>query len=94
MTDIDGTYRCVIDRIVDGQTAVLLIEEDGETIAERTCPVETVPNAARHDGAIVTAQITEQAVEITEYHPDHEQQRRERLQKRFNDLSRRLGEDE
>lgn len=86
-------YRAVIDRIVDGTTAVLLLESDGETVDERTVDVETLPAKARHEGAVCSVTVTEDSIRELEYLPAAESERRESAQDRFDQLSKRLGDE-
>ncbi|MFD1561957.1 DUF3006 domain-containing protein, partial [Haloarchaeobius amylolyticus] len=37
------TYTAVLDRIVDGETAVLLLEADGDVVDDLLVAVETLP---------------------------------------------------
>jgi hypothetical protein len=83
----------VVDRIVDGRTAVLLLEEDGEVVEQLDVDVETLPEAGRHEGALFDCQLSEGALAELEHRPNRERNRRERLQKKFDRLSKRLGEE-
>lgn len=56
-----ATYTAVLDRIVDGDTAVLLLEDDGDPVAEVTLPVDRVPAAGQHDGAVFEVTVDETA---------------------------------
>ncbi len=47
MTEI---YTATLDRIVDGQTAVLLLEEDGETVDQLNVDVARLPSESQHEG--------------------------------------------
>ncbi len=89
----DGTYTGVLDRIVDGKTAVVLLEADGEVHEELNVPVERLPEAGRHDGAVFD--VTVEAGEAREFthRPEVERERREDAQERFDRLSKRLGDE-
>ncbi|WP_137290868.1 DUF3006 domain-containing protein [Natronorubrum halophilum] len=89
MTD---TYTATLDRIVDGQTAVLLLEENGETIEQLDVDVTQLPPEGQHEGAIL--EITVEASELckAEYLPDATQSRKESAQERFDRLSTKLSE--
>lgn len=87
------TYSAVIDRIVDGEQAVLLLERDGETVDELTVAVERVPDPGCHEGAVFEVAVEDGAVESWEYRPETERQRREAAQDRFDRLSKRLGDE-
>ncbi|ELZ04320.1 DUF3006 domain-containing protein [Natrialba aegyptia] len=98
-----ATYTAVLDRLVDGGTAVLLLEDGGDPVAEVTLPVDRIPAAGRHEGAVFEATVDETANEETtnevnsvvdlEYREDEEDVRRERTQDRFDRLSERLSEE-
>lgn len=103
-----ATYTAVLDRIVDGETAVLLLEDDGDPVAEVTLPVDRVPAAGQHDGAVFEVTVDETTDDETtddettnevnsvvdlEYREDEEDVRRERTQDRFDRLSERLSEE-
>lgn len=82
-----------LDRIVDGETAVLLLERDGETVDELTVDVVDLPDDGRHEGAIFEVTVEEGTVVDLEYRPETESDRRERAQDRFDRLSKRLDEE-
>ena len=90
---MDGAYTAVVDRIVDGETAVLLLEDDGEVVEQRDVPVETLPDAARIDGGVLLVTVEGETITEYEYLPDETAKRRERAQERFNRLSKRLSEE-
>ena len=48
------TYTAVLDRIVDGETAVLLLEDesDGDIVDELAVPVDRLPADGAHEGAV------------------------------------------
>ncbi|WP_049921355.1 DUF3006 family protein [Halopiger djelfimassiliensis] len=87
------SYTAVLDRIVDGETAVLLFEDDGGVVDERSFDLETLPTAGRHEGAVfeVTTDVreTESHLEL-QYRDADERKRRERARDRFDRLSERL----
>jgi hypothetical protein len=89
----DGTYTGVVDRIVDGATAVLLLEEDGEVVEQVNVDAETLPADARHEGALLECRLSEGTLAELEHRPSRERNRRERLQEKFDRLSKRLGEE-
>lgn len=83
----------VIDRIVDHETAVLLVETDGETTDEFGLDAATLPEAGRHEGAVFEVTIEDGTVRELSYLPDVERDRREAAQERLDDLSKRLGDE-
>ncbi|MEF8937515.1 DUF3006 domain-containing protein [Halobacteriaceae bacterium SHR40] len=87
------TYSAVVDRIVDGETAVLLLERDGETVDELTMAAEAVPEPGRHEGAVFEVTVDCGTVERFDYQPETEADRRDSAQRKFDRLSKRLGED-
>jgi len=88
------TYTATLDRIVDGQKAVLLLEEDGETIDQLDVDVTELPSEAQHEGAIL--EISVEAGELSEavYRPDVTRSRKESAQERLDRLSRKLSDRE
>ncbi|ELZ03490.1 DUF3006 domain-containing protein [Natrialba asiatica] len=98
-----ATYTAVLDRVVDGETAVLLLEDGGDPVAEVTLPLDRVPAAGQHDGAVFEVTVDEttggettdevNSVLDLEYREDEENARREQTQDRFDRLSERLSEE-
>lgn len=87
--DENSTFTATIDRIAEG-IAVLLLEDDGEVIEERHIhDLEQIPEAGRHDGAVLTVSITGDEIVAIDYEEEVEAQRRERMQNRFDRLSER-----
>ena len=87
------THTAVLDRIVDGETAVLLLEDDADVVEERTLPVDDLPADGRHEGAVFEVVLEgDSSLELT-YRGDEERDRRERAQERFDRLSERLSEE-
>jgi hypothetical protein len=84
----DGTYTAVVDRFED-ELAVLLLEDDGETVDERVLSKERLPAAGRHVNAILTIDISDEDVVEIDYQEDETQERAERAQNRFDELSQR-----
>lgn len=83
------TYTATIDRIEDG-IAVILLEDDGETVGERYIHnLERIPSDGRHDGAVLRVTIDDDEISAITYDQEAEQARRERIQKRFDKLSKR-----
>ena len=89
----DGVYTGVVDRIVDGETAVILLEAEGETHAQLHEPVKTLPADAQHEGAVFDVQVEDGEVVDLAYRPGEGRERRERAQERFDRLSKRLDEE-
>ncbi|MFA9416853.1 DUF3006 domain-containing protein [Natrinema sp. HArc-T2] len=88
------TYTAVLDRIVDGETAVLLLEADGNVVDDLPVAVERLPAAGRHEGAVLSVTVDRDEGRLLEatYRADTERDRRESLQDRFDRLSERLSD--
>lgn len=81
------TYTATLDRVEDGQIAVLLLEEDGETIEQLDVDIERLPEDGQREGAVLEVTVEEGAFQTAEYLPDVTQSRRESMQDRFDRLS-------
>ena len=90
---MDGVYTAVVDRIVDGETAVLLLEDGDEVVEQRDVPIEKLPDPARTDGGMLRVTVEEETITEYEYLPDETDERRDRAQERFDRLSKRLSEE-
>lgn len=88
------THTAVLDRIVDGENAVLLLEADGDVIDERIVDVETLPEDGRHEGAVFDVTVDEDTLLEASYREAAERERRESARERFDRLSERLSDDE
>lgn len=102
------TYTATLDRIVDGQTAVLLLEDDEEIVAQLDIDVTRLPEDGQHEGAVLEVTVddelfcdAEYVPETTiddrlfcdaEYLPETTQSRRESAQERLDRLSTRLSD--
>lgn len=89
---LDGSYAATVDRIEEGW-AVLLVESDGETVAERCLPEDDLP-AEAGEGAVLELEFDAGDLLDVEYRPRETEDRRERMREKFDRLSKRLGEDE
>ena len=81
------TRTAVVDRIVDGETAVLLVEEDGETVDQLDLHVSELSKEAAREGMVV--ELAVDGGEIVSITPKPEANR-ERL-KQNRDRIERLG---
>ena len=90
-------YTGVVDRIVDGETAVLLLEDDEtETVIdERVLDVDRLPEEGRHEGAVFDVERADDGdrLEAVTYRSAAERERREEAQDRFDRLSERLSDE-
>jgi len=89
---MDGTYTATVDRIVDGTTAVLLLEEDGEPVAQTEVPVGTLPAETQADGGVLTVTVEDGAVVDATARPSETRRRRESARERLERLSERLSD--
>jgi len=89
MSPPDGEYAATVDRIVDGETAVLLIEDDGTVVEQVTRPVEELPADCGPGSVLEVAVADGELVEIVP-RPDETADRRERIAEKLDRLSRRL----
>ncbi|WP_440770221.1 DUF3006 family protein [Natronorubrum sp. DTA28] len=90
MTETD---TAVVDRIVDGKTAVLLLEAGDAVVDERTMAVESLPEDGRHEGAVFDIEFEDDELRELTYRPSVERERRESAQERFDRLSERLPDE-
>lgn len=85
---LEGTYAGTLDRITEG-IAVLLVEADGETVAERRVPAEDLPAEAAA-GDVCSLAFEDGTLVDVEASPERTAERRRRLRERFEALSERL----
>lgn len=88
---LDGTYTATVDRVVEGR-AVVLVEADGETVAERHLSEEDLP-ADAGEGAVLSATFDDGDLSAVAYRRGATDDRRRRMREKFDRLSRRLGEE-
>lgn len=91
---MEGTYTAVVDRIEDGETAVLLVEDDGDVVEQLDVPVDRLPAAAQADGMVLTVTMAEGQLIDAEPRPDETSERREAMRDRLDRLSKRLSDRE
>ncbi|SNR69025.1 DUF3006 domain-containing protein [Halorubrum vacuolatum] len=87
-----STYTAVVDRIVDGETAVLLLEESDGHDTQLDLPAGDLPTDAQREGAVLTVTLVDGAVTSIQYQPTATHERRESAQKRLDRLSTPLRE--
>jgi hypothetical protein len=90
---MNGTYTAVVDRF-EADIAVLLLEADGETIAELTLRKTRLPDAAQHVDAVLTVELDDDELVAITYEPDVTEDRADAAQRRFDELSRRPPSEE
>ncbi|GAB6879100.1 hypothetical protein JCM17823_13740 [Halorubrum gandharaense] len=86
--ELDGEYTATLDRIVS-ELGVLLIEEDGDTIDERTVDEDELPEGGDEEGAVLTATFADDELVALEPEPEKTEERRETARERFERLSER-----
>lgn len=89
---LDGTYTATVDRIEDG-LAVLLVESDGETLAERHVDETELP-ADVEAGTVCTVTFDDGDLADVVARPEETDARRERAREKFDRLSERLDDEE
>lgn len=87
---MDGTFTGVVDRIVDGKTAVILLEDDGAVVEQFDVDVTEVPTDARTDGSVLAVTVVDGEFVDVEYLPEETESRLASAQERFDRLSERL----
>lgn len=87
------TCTAVLDRFEDDQ-AVLLLEEDGETVDELVVEVGDLPSEAQHQNAVLTVLRDEEGITELTYDSDRTESRTDRMRRRFDRLARRPPRDE
>jgi len=88
------TYIATLDRIVDGQIAVLLLEDDDETVDQLDVDVTVLPEAGQHEGAVLEVTVENDGLAEAEYLPDVTDSRGEAAQERLDRLSTNLADRE
>jgi len=94
MSTMDGTYTGVVDRIEDGEIAVILLEEDEQVIKQVDVPVDQLPEPAQTDGGVLSVTLETDEVVSMEYRPDATRERRESIREKLDRLSERLSDRE
>jgi hypothetical protein len=84
----DGEYVAVVDRFED-DLAVLLLEEDEETVAELPVPQRRLPGAGCHQDAVLEVTVRGDNVVGARYDEVETDRRAEDAQEQFDRLSRR-----
>lgn len=82
----------VVDRIIDGETAIILLESTGEERSQLEVPVDRLPESARTDGAVLSLTLTDGSLVDATYRPAETSDRRESAGERFDRLSEPLSD--
>ena len=86
------TYTATVDRIVDGETAVLLLEEDGDVVDQLEVDATALPQPAREDGGVLRLTLEDGTVLDATYLTEETNRRRQSAQEQFDRLSERLSD--
>ena len=89
----DGNYTGVIDRFED-DLAVVLLERDGNTVDDIAIPQAELPVDARHQDAVLRVSVADGEIQQVTYEAEATDERTERAQSRFDQLSQRPSESE
>ena len=89
---MNGTYTATVDRIVDGETAVILIEDGKDVIEQFDIPANQLPEEASDEGSVLMVKITEAAIVDMQYDAESTKRRQQTSQDRLNRLSKRLSD--
>ena len=89
---MNGTYTATVDRIVDGETAVILVEDDRDVIEQFDIPADQLPEEAAGEGSVLTVEITDDAIMELQYNAEATDRRRQTSQDRLDSLSSRLSD--
>lgn len=81
-------YTGVVDRF-EGDQAVVLLESEGEVVDEMVVNADELPEAGRHDDAVLQISIEDGEIESIAYSEEETDSRKESAQSRFQDLSQR-----
>ena len=92
----DGRYTAVLDRFEETEDArelaVLLLESDDETVAERAIPAWRLPEDARRQDAVLVLALKNGFVTSMEFDSAETERRVESAQSRFDRLAERADE--
>jgi len=87
-----STYTATMDRIVDDEHAVLLVEEDGTVVDEFVVAVGEVPAEGRFEGAVFEVEVQGEELVGMVYLDEETVERGEAAQERLDRLSRSLDD--
>lgn len=80
---MDGTYTAYLDRITDINDAVLLLEQDGETVEEVRIDAKELPPEGQHERAVLKVTFVDGELVNAEHLPAEEKQRRKRIDEKM-----------
>jgi len=84
----DGTYRAIVDRLERGR-AVLEVHEPDDSLSELTVDVTRLPPEGRQPDAVLDVTVADGALRTLTYDASATGERRDRAQRRFDDLAER-----
>ena len=87
---MNGTYTATVDRIVDGETAVILVEDGKDVIEQFDIPADQLPEDASGEGSVLTVEIVDDTIVNMQYDAESTDQRQQAAQDRLDRLSNRL----
>lgn len=87
----DGTYTAVLDRL-EGDLAVLVVEDDGRAIDDLVVPIEDLPEDGRQPDAVLEIEVACGDLTDATFEPAETDERAESAQDRFDRLARRPDE--
>lgn len=89
---MNGTFTATVDRVVDGEIAVILIEDGKDVIEQFDIPADQLPEDATGEGSVLTVEITDGTIVDMQYDAESTNQRPQAAQDRINKLSKRLSD--
>lgn len=89
----DGEYVAVVDRF-EGDLAVVLVEDEGETIAEVAVPKSKLPEDGCHQDAILAVVVQDGDLVDASYDETETERRSTEAQDRFDRLAERPPRDD
>lgn len=90
---LSGTFTAVVDRIVDGETAVLLVEDGDDVISQLAVAVEQLPAQAQEGGGILQVELEDGDLVTCVYQAEETAARRQSIADRYESLSRNLSDE-
>jgi hypothetical protein len=82
-------YTAVLDRF-EAETAVLLVEADGEVVDELLVERRELPPSGREQGAVFDLRVCGDSLRVLSYRPTETEERATASQSRFDRLARDL----
>ncbi|GAA0678497.1 DUF3006 family protein [Natronoarchaeum mannanilyticum] len=86
LDDADAELTGVVDRI-ERDLAVVLLEREEETVAQRLVQLDRLPASARDDGAVLSVRLSDGDIERLRHDAAATRRRREAARERLNELA-------